>query len=353
MQTSLLQQINRLLLGILLFFSLLYLGRPFLIPVSIGLLFSILLLPVASKLEEKAFSRTAAAGTCIIGLVIIIFALSFFLTNQVIGFINDLPAIKGNLENKLDSIQDYIDDKLDMPREEQARKMDVQVSNLFQRMGNMLTTMLYSTGTLLMDFFIIALYAFFFISYRRRFKNFILKLISKKQEGKADEIFEKVANVANSYIVGVSLVVLILAACNTIALSLIGIRQALFFGVLAGLLNIIPFIGSLVGSAIPVLVLLLTRDSYSAALTAAIYFLGIQLVESYFLTPNITGNKVKLNPMATIMALMLGALVWGVAGMILFIPYLGVLKVLFDNVESLKPFGAIIGNEQDIKERRN
>ncbi len=139
---------------------------------------------------------------------------------------------------------------------------------------------------------------------------------------------------------------MILAICNTIALSIIGLQQALFFGVLAGMLNIIPFIGSMVGSAIPIMVLLLTRESYGAPIAAAIYFLSIQLVESYFLTPNITGNKVKLNPMATIMALLLGALVWGVAGMILFIPFLGILKVVFDNIEPLRPYGYIIGKEE-------
>jgi len=267
------------------------------------------------------------------------------MTGQITDFVRDLPAIKTNLDIKLDNIHRYVDDTFGMPRSEQEEVLDEQVNSLFQQMGSYFTLLVYNMGSFIMDFFIVSLYCYFFLRYRHRFKTFIIQLITRRMERKTDDIFSKISSVGNAYIAGVALVVLILAVCNTIALSIIGLQQALFFGVLAGLLNIIPFIGSMVGSSIPILVLLLTRESYGAPIAAAIYFLSIQLIESYFLTPNITGNKVKLNPMATIMALLLGALVWGVAGMILFIPFLGILKVIFDNIEPLRPYGYIIGKE--------
>lgn len=266
MQNDPLLLFNHVLLAILLFFGILYLGQPFLVPIAIGALFAILMISVCVRLEKWGLGRSIASLICVLLLLILFSALSYFMTGQITGFVRDPPAIKTNLNIKLDNIHLYVDDTFGMPRSEQKEVLDGQVNSLFQQMGSYFTLLVYNMGSFIMDFFIVSLYCYFFLRYRHRFKTLLIQLITRRMERKTDDIFPKISTVGNGYITGVALVVLILAICNTIALSIIGLQQALFFGVLAGMLNIIPFIGSMVGSAIPILVLLLTRESYGAPL---------------------------------------------------------------------------------------
>src|SRR5690606_40268343 len=156
----------------------------------------------------------------------------------------------------------------------------------------------------------------------------------------------KTTNVASSYLAGVCIVALIFSVINSIGLSIIGIENALFFGVMVAFINIIPYIGSVAGSAIVVIYTLITRDSLVTPAVVALFFIVLQQIDSYVLTPKITGSKIQLNALATIMSMLLGSLVWGVAGMILFVPFLGAAKVVFDHVNSLKPYGSLIGDRE-------
>src|SRR5690606_18127760 len=160
----------------------------------------------------------------------------------------------------------------------------------------------------------------------------------------ARDIVDKTAAVASAYLAGVFLVALIFSVINTIGLTIIGIENALFFGVMVATINIIPYIGSVVGSTVVVIYTLITRDSLLTPVIVAIFFIVMQQIDSYILTPKITGGKIQLNALFTLMALLLGSLVWNVAGMILFVPFLGVAKVIFDHVDALKPYGNLIGD---------
>ncbi len=150
--------------------------------------------------------------------------------------------------------------------------------------------------------------------------------------------------VAQDYITGLFMVMAIVGALNSIGLFILGIKYALFFGLLASILTIIPYIGIFIGSLLPMAFALVTKDSAWYAVGVAAFFWVVQFLEGNFITPNIIGNKVSINPFAAILALFIGAEVWGAAGMILFIPFLAILKVLFDAVEPLQPFGFLIGD---------
>jgi predicted PurR-regulated permease PerM len=336
----------KLLLGILLFFGMLYFGRVFLIPLAISGLFAMLLLPICSKLEKWKWPKALAALTSSLIIVIIISGVITLLLIQISSFANDLPELQETAGEKLDRVYNYIAEVADVSPDEQKRYLQQQVNDFFGSVTVHIKNLLMTTSIFFVYFILVIVYTFLFLLYRNRLEIFILKMFdSDNRETKI--IIDNITSVANSYITGVFIVVLILAVINSIGLYLIGIEHAIFLGVLAGILNIIPFIGSLAGSLIPVLIALLTKDSIWYAVAVAIFFFVVQEIESYLLTPRITGSKVKLNPLATISVLMLGSLVWGIAGMILFIPYLGILKVILDHVPHLKPYGYVIGREDD------
>lgn len=339
---------NQVLLFLLLFFSILYLGSSFLIPIALGSLLAMLLAPLTRLLERWRFPRILASGVSVLLTVSVIIAVFSILINQLVLLGQDLKSIEDRLPRILENTYTYISETFELSKEQQENYLKDQLSLAAGRITNFATVVLRSLGAYLVNFVIVVTYAILLLLYRGRLKNFVIQVVRKQdKEGVkyTAQIVEKTSKVASSYIAGIFIVVLILSVVNTIVLSIIGVKHALFFGLVAGLLNLIPYIGSVLGSVLPVVYALLTHDTASAAFITAIYFIIIQNVESYILTPNIAGAKVDLSPLATIFALLLGGFIWGVAGMVVFIPILGIAKVIFDNVEDLHPYGYLISSK--------
>ncbi|MBC5994681.1 AI-2E family transporter [Pontibacter cellulosilyticus] len=341
-----LRRFNQILLALLLLFGLLYLGKGFLVPVAIGGLLAMLLDPVCLKLEKWGLPTTVAAILCVLVLVVLLVAMFSVLIDQLVQLANDLTALDARLNALLDEIHRFVKRTMDVSRERQNEYIRQSLRNALQFTGIYIRSILLFAGSIFVSFTIVMIYTLLFLLYRRRLKNFVIQLANSYNTD-ARKLMDKITTVASSYIAGVFLVVLILTIINTLGLMIIGIEHALFFGLLAGILNIIPYIGSLTGSLIPVVFALLTKESLLVPLVVALFFLVVQQIESYFLTPNITGGKIKLNPMVTLMALLLGGFVWDVAGMILFIPFLGIAKVIFDNINHLKPYGYVLGKDDE------
>jgi predicted PurR-regulated permease PerM len=139
---------------------------------------------------------------------------------------------------------------------------------------------------------------------------------------------------------------------GSIGYLLLGIKHAILFGVLAALLNIIPYIGVLIGSLLPVMMAFITKDDIGYVFGAAGIAIVVQFIDNNFIAPYVIGSSVSINPLSAIIALLIGALVWGIAGMILSIPVTGMLKVAFDNIEGLKPYGYLLGEEVNYQQKR-
>lgn len=337
---------NQFLLFILLLFAILYFGRSFLIPIIMGSLFAMLLAPLTLRLEKWHFPRVLAATLTVLISVGVVMAIFSVLINQLILLGDDLSAMENRLPGLLEKTYDYISETFALTKEQQETYIKNQLNLASGRITNMVTMILRSLGMYLFNFVIVITYAILLLIYRDQLKNFVLQLVEKNNSKRVEHaagIIDKTTNVASSYIAGMMIVVLILTVANIIALSVIGVEHALFFGLAAGLLNLIPYVGMVSGSAFPVIYAFLTHDTASVAVITLIYFVVIQHVEAYILTPNITGAKVELSPLATIVALFMGGFVWGIAGMVVFVPILGIAKVVFDNVEELQPYGYLIG----------
>lgn len=338
---------NQVLLALLLFFSLLSLGSTFIIPVAIGGLFAMLLVPVCKKLEEFRFPRLLAASVSVLAIIIVLISVIVIVINQLTELADDLPHLDQRVNEILEDVHASIKQNFEVSQDKQKEYLQRGLRQSLQSIGSYITNIFILAGSLLMYFFIIMSYTLLFLIFRAKIKKFIFRVSGSYANSDARKIISKIIDVANSYIAGVFMVVFILTVINTIGLMAIGIEHALLFGLIAGILNIIPYLGSLVGSIIPVFFALLTKDSLWYTLTVAIFFFAVQQLESYYLTPTLTGSKIKLNPLSTLMVLLLGGAIWGIAGMVLFVPYLGILKVIFDNVENLKPYGYLLGKEDE------
>ncbi|MFN6944854.1 MAG: AI-2E family transporter [Cytophagaceae bacterium] len=355
-QTTTLKKYTLILAFLFLTFGGLYFARSFLIPFFTATLIAMLLLPVAQFLEKKGLNRGFSISLCIILLLLLVSLLIFLLSAQVRLFAEDIPAYRLTVNEKFTDLREFIAKNFHITQEEQTAYLQNELENLLVSATVYFRSAILMTSNFLVSLSIIIFYIFFFLFYRNKFHKFILMITKPESHSRTMFIIQSSTSMTMSYLGGVLIVVSILTALNSIGLWIIGIPHPFFLGFIAALLNIIPFIGSVVGSIIPMLVAFLTMDSIWYMVAVGILFTTIQMIESYVLTPKITGGKIRLNPLATIVALIVGGLLWGIAGMILFIPMLGILKVLFRHIEHLNPFAYLIGAEtaddKDKKQRK-
>jgi predicted PurR-regulated permease PerM len=344
MQKAFIYKATLSLLFLFLLFAGLYYARAFLIPVFLAAFLSMLMLPVAKQFEEWKIHRGVSVIISIFLLVLVLSGLIFLLTNQMLNFVNDLPELKDQILSKLDRVQKFIEEKFGVSSQDQIVYVKAHTSELLETLALNLQAILAATTGTVLAVGIIVIYMFFFMYYRHKFKKFIFDVTPDDNGIDRDKIIAQISEVIQQYIAGLGIVIFILAILNSVGLLIIGIDQAIFFGILAALLNLIPYIGSALGSIFPVIMALLTKDSLWYAVAVLGVMLFNQFLENNLLTPHIVGSKVKVNPLAAIMAILIGGMIWGIAGMILFIPLVGILKVIFDNIPSLQPYADLIGD---------
>lgn len=340
---------NKVLLFVVLIFLVMHYAKSFLVPIATSALLAMLLVPVCRKLESWKFNRGVAAAVSVVVTLLIVVGVMYIVIHELVVLSKDMSTIGERLTQAMAKVQVYISEHFHVPIAKQRTYLQEQIVTWSNAAGKQISGLFFSVFSILGNLLIVTVYTILMLIYRTRIKRFVLKLVHRyagnENLSNAQDIVEKITLVSSRYVAGVFLVVLILSVIYFIGLTVIGIENALFFAIIAALINIIPYIGSVAGGAIVVAYTLITRDTLTVPIVTTIFFTIVQQLDSYVLTPKITGGQVQLSPLFTIMVLLLGGMVWGVGGMVLFIPLLGVIKVVFDNVESLQPYGYLIGDK--------
>lgn len=324
----------------------------YLVPATFAALLAMLMLPFNRLLEKWRFPRILAIVVSLLLILLIVASTIMLITAQVVSFAKELPSIEGQLKLKFEELQTYIERVSGVTVQNQMSFIDKEIELILSSANKWATGVLISTGGTLAGFGIMVLHFVLFLVYRQRIKKFFLGLIKEGDHEQAGMVIERVTKVTRQYLTGVLIVMLVMSVMNTTGLWLFGIQNPIFFGVLAAVLNIIPYVGVWIGAGLPILLAIITKDSLFYPVGVLGVFLFNQFIDNNFLTPRITGSQVKINALATIGIILIGNLVWGVSGMILFIPLLGIAKIVFDNVDQLKPFGYLIGENESIREKK-
>ncbi|AHM58901.1 hypothetical protein D770_03170 [Flammeovirgaceae bacterium 311] len=325
-----------------LFFAGIHYAGTFLKPLAFAAIFAMLLWPVTRKMESWGINQKLASFLSVLLMVAVIVGVIWLLSNQIRGFSEELPQLQQTFKEKLEQAKDFVDEQFGISVEKQEDMLEQGRSGAGSA-GKQFAQQLVNTlaQTLLM-----LVYVFLLLLYRNRFKNFILKYTPEEKRDKARKIILNSANVAKDYLSGRLLLITILAIAYCVGLSIIGIQQAIFFGILAAILGFIPFVGNILGAFLPLAMALLNQGT-TAALSVVILFTIVQLIENYLLEPLVVGKKVDLNAFFAISVVVLGEIIWGLTGAILAMPLLGIAKIIFDNIRQLNPIGYLVGEDQN------
>lgn len=330
------------LLGLILFFYVLEIGATILIPLTFAFVFSLFLYPICRKLESYRFPRGLAILFCLLIVVGFLYLVFLLVYENIVSFSADLPRMQERGQELVSVLQKFIEDTFKLTSEKQIEWLRQNLRSFANTGGKVLNGLLNGMTTFLAQIFLIPVYTFFILLYRHVFRGFLDRVFDIAHQEKVGLVLNQIQTVIQKYIVGLITVVSIIAVLNIIGLAAIGIKHAVFFGILAAFLTIIPYIGIFIGSMLPIFYALAMTDSLFYPLAVFIWFQVVQMLEGNVITPNIVGSQVSINPLVAMLALLIGGSIWGIAGMILFVPLTAMVKVVFDNVPDLAPFGFLL-----------
>lgn len=351
MKVSLLR-INQILLFVVLATIVLYFGRTILIPVIFAAMLSMLMAPVCRKLDNRGFHRIFSALVCILILFAVFVLVMAIVIGQISSFGDDLSAIEQKSELFFAHIQHYIERQLKISPERQMTILKQQVKSWNQSAGSYVSSVVGGVFGMIAGLAITLVFTFLLLFHKEKYQGFFLKLSKSGDQEKTKMILEKITHVSQQYLTGRAISMIFLFVLYAIALLIIGLKNALLLAGIASLLTIVPYVGPILGGFFPFLMALLTEDSLQPAIWVAITLFIIQAIDNYFVEPYVIGGEVHLTALPTIITIILGGLAWGIAGMILFIPMVAIAKIIFDNVESLRPYAYLIGDEEKTPSSR-
>lgn len=338
-------KLTLVLLSLMAIIFIFYIGQNILIPVMMSFLFAILLYPIVQFFKSKLhFPHVLAVMITVLLFVLLFIGLFVFLSFQISDFTDDFDKIEKNINIHLRNIQGFIRDNFHLSSREQKQYIDTATEDSMEKGKEMIGTTLMSFTDTLMNLILIPIYTFLILLYRTHFLLFLSKLFKKENHEQLKNILTHIRVAINSYIVGLIIEMILVSTMTTLGFMLIGVKYAILLGIITGILNLIPYIGILFAGVLSIVASLTGSPDLSIILGVIVITVVVQLIDNNILVPMIVSSKVEINAFVSIVGIIIGGAIAGVSGMFLALPILAILKVIFDRIESLEPWGYLMGD---------
>ncbi len=340
------------LLAVILVCFILKVASNIFIPLVFGLLIAILLYPLNRFFENKLhLGRVGSAALSVLLFISAFVGFIYFLAIQIIGFSSDVPQLRKRFQEILSGFQNWLSYKLHITSRQQSDYLNRSSNGILDSLAHSMSGLFLSiTGILLLTVFVL-IFTFFMLYHRKLLMRFVLHLFSIQYREKVREVIRETKTMIYSYVFGLLIEMLALSIVNSTMFLIMGIPYALLLGVMAAVLNIIPYLG-IYSSIVITMLVTLANSTGGMALEAGIGLFIVHLLDANILFPRIVGGRVKMNPFITIVAVILGEFLWGIPGMFLFIPITGIIKMISDRVDGMEAWGILIGVEEVEKKPR-
>ncbi len=321
-------------------------AKGFLWPLALALLFAYLLYPFANYFEKRLhFPRILSNLTVLIIAIVLLAMFLFFMYKQLAMLVSDFETIKIKAMANMQSVAHSLEESLGIDAAQQKFYLGQVVDKVFESAGAIAGLFVSSASSTLGSFVIMPIYIFFMLYYRDKFYDFIFMAAKGHNTEKVEKVITDVSSVAKNYVGGVFVVVSILCFTNSFGLWLIGMDYFIILGVVSAICNFIPYFGTPLGFAFPLVFAIFTGDSPNLALGVVAVFSVVQFTENNILTPSIVGGNLRLNPIVIILSLIVGAMIWGIPGMLVIVPFMAVMRIVFEHEERFKAFAFLLGDQ--------
>jgi len=343
------ERLSLVLIGLLALGFLVIQGKEVLDPLIFGFLFAILLLPVSGFLERiLRLPRSLSSLFSILLLVAFIGGILYLVGTQISKLASDWPMLQKQVSESINNISQWIQATTHINLAKQDEYVHNTAKKIMASGTEVVGTTFGAVSSLMLFYVFIMIFTFFILFYRRLLFKFILQVFSRDHEPVVHDIVENIQKILRQYILGLLIEMVVVATVACTAFWIIGIKYAVLLGIIVGLFNIIPYLGIFTALLLSVLITFAT-GAVTDAVEVGISVLVIHAVDSNLLLPTIVGSKVRLNALITFLGIILGEMIWGLSGMFLSIPMLAIFKIIFDRVDSLKPWGYLLGGDYEYK----
>jgi predicted PurR-regulated permease PerM len=336
-----------LLLGLLTAASL-YVGRLFFMPLAFAALLAMLLRPVSNWLERRGMGRAWAALLCLLLVLVFLAGLGWIVSAQGSNIAEDWPQLKARLYQELGRVQQEVLDRFGIAPQKQLLWVREKLSQVSNSVGKFLSEALKGVLGAVGGLVLVLLYLFFLLWQRSKFRTFALKLAEPDNRSEAAHLLDQISKVGGQYLIGRMASMVFLVAFYAIGFSVIGLKNALLLSVIAVLPTIVPYVGAYIGAAFPLAMALASGEPGTLMPTVGVIVLA-QFVDNNIIEPLAMGSALHLNPFFTIIAVVLGELLWGIPGMILFEPLFAIVRIACSHVPALHPYANLLGDD-DLSE---
>jgi len=335
----------QIILGILGLFYILYVGQDILVPLVFSFIFSILLNPAVNYLCAKGLNRVLSISIVLLVSFLTIIGILYFIGMQCALFAESLPEFEKHFTILLNDSIRWVSANFNIPRSAIRGWIDKLEKDGLNNGPAMIGQTLGTISGVLAVVFLLPVYMFTILYYKPLLMEFIAELFPKKEHPMVVEVLTESKSLIQSYLAGLLIEMVLVAAMNSGGLMIIGVKYGLLLGILGAILNVIPYIGGIIAIALPVLMALATGNPSQAIWACALY-LFVQFIDNNIIVTKIVASKVKINALVSVVVVLIGGALWGVSGMFLSIPITALAKVVFDRVLPLKPFGFLLGDNQ-------
>jgi len=327
------------LFGLVLITYILFTLGDILVPFSFAILFAVLLNPLCTWLQRKLSKVLAVIVTLLIA-ILVIGGILYFLTLQIAQFGQELPTLKSKFNSLIDVLGHFIEHHFGLPIAKQAALIKQALNSSPALIGQTLGSVISTISVIV----IIPVYIFLMLYYKTLIVNFVYEVFKEKYSQRVSEILKETKSAIQTYIAGLLIEMIIVSSLNSVALMLLGVKYAILLGFIGGILNMLPYIGGIIAIALPVIIATITKDGDATQLGIVVAYLVIQFIDNNIIFPRVVSIKVQINALVSIVVILLGNALWGISGMFLSIPFVAVLKIIFDRIDELKPWGKLFGD---------
>ena len=338
------QKLSAFLICLCIAVYVLYTGSGFFIPIAFGVLFAFMLKPICDRVERASGNRVVAILiTLLLVTAALVTVFGFFIV-QIRRVLGEADGIVQSLREAGVAVMSTIGSYVGLNSSETLEMVNDSITSVIEQPLGILSTGLSTSGALLTSVGLIIIYVFFFLLYRTAVKRFMVGQF-RDDNVEGEITLREIQRVASGYLRGMLAVMVVLAVLNTAGLSIIGIRYAVVWGTLGALLAVIPYVGTVLGGLLPLLYAIATTGTVWQPVAVVGLYAFVQFIEGNFITPKVVGNSVKINALAAIVAILLGAALWGLAGVILAIPLLAMVRVVLDHIDPTKPIALLLSDD--------
>lgn len=328
------------------------LGKTLLAPLLTSFLLALLLLPLANFLEHKLrFKRSLASIISVVLMIAFISGLLYFLARQLTDLWQDWPLLKNQAETSFHDLQNWISSTFQINTRKQIDYLKDSANSALATSAALLGTTLMTLSSTLLFLSFLLLFTFFILNYRRVLYRFLTSVFDERHAEKVGDIVSKIQYIIKKYITGLFFQMILVTAMMILVLWMLGVKYAVLLGLIAGIFNIIPYLGILTALLLSTLITFATAGAAKMILVI-VAFAAVHAIDGNILMPLIVGSKVKINALFAFIGIIIGEMLWGIAGMFLCIPYMAMMKIIFDRVEALKPWGILLGGEEKPGKKR-